>query len=963
VPVAEGPQTTEPNETREWTPQLLELGLLERGAELARINKAITALGRGHGGVLVIQGAAGIGKTTLLRTVCEYAADQGVQTLNARGSELERDFGFGIVRQLLETRLIRADEPERTELLSGAAGLAAPVLGLGGGGVGDSFAAFHGLYWLVANLAVSGSVVLAVDDLQWADEPSLRWLIYLCHRLEGLPVLVAAATHRLRSGQPQLLAELLAVGGAQVLCPGPLSESAVLRLLGQGLGAQPDATFVAACARATGGNPFVLRELIFDLAADGIKPGAAQAAGVAQRVPGQVARAVWVRLGRLNQTAMRLAQAVAGLGEGTGLRLAAALADLDIDAAAVAADALVTAELLAGGRPLRFVHPLVHSAIYEQIPPGARAQLHARAAQLLARESAEPEHVAVQLLACEPAGDPHAVRALRAAAAAASLRGAPETAVTYLRRALAEPPPDPVRATVLGELGTTERIAHDPTAVVHLEQAWQTTTDPVNRARLAGQLANVLLYAVQIDRYLAVLRAGLDDLADRDPDLAVRLHADKAAMELLNVRPTQAPQVTLQHLRELATLDLPASRSAQLTLANLLAVRGEGCHEVAGLVKRGWDDGRFLAEEACESLPARLAVWALVHIDELDYADALTGTMLANAQARGSVAGFQGALGRRGMVALRRGKLAEAEADTRAAFELATEHNLTLSVPLQASSLGLTLLERGKLDQAAAVVEGVTLGLTLDVPPIGGALLESRGRVCLARGQRARAIADLRHCGQLAAVIQADNPNLFAWRSALALALAPEHPHEAWELAQTELELANRVGAPRAIGIVLRVCGLLTRGNDGIELLEQSIAVLEPTPIRLELAHSLTEFGAALRRAGARTAARQPLRRALDLAARCGASSLAQRAREEALAAGARPRRPWTNGVHALTPSELRVARLAAQSLSNREIAQALFITTTTVRDHLTSTYRKLNISSRDQLATAMTNPRPDDHR
>ena len=124
--------------------------------------------------------------------------------------------------------------------------------------------------------------------------------------------------------------------------------------------------------------------------------------------------------------------------------------------------------------------------------------------------------------------------------------------------------------------------------------------------------------------------------------------------------------------------------------------------------------------------------------------------------------------------------------------------------------------------------------------------------------------------------------------------------------------------------------------------------------MRLELAYSLTEWGAALRRAGARTAAREPLRRALDLAARCGATPLAERAREEALAAGARPRRPWTSGVHALTPSELRVARLAAQALGNREIAQALFITTKTVSDHLTSAYRKLNISSREQLAAAM---------
>jgi DNA-binding NarL/FixJ family response regulator len=603
---------------------------------------------------------------------------------------------------------------------------------------------------------------------------------------------------------------------------------------------------------------------------------------------------------------------------------------------------------------MRFVHPLVRSAIYEQLAPGARSQAHARAARLLIRERAEYEQVAAQLLLCEPTGDPDAVQALRAAAAAALDRGAPETAVGYLRRALTEPPAESVRAAVVGELGGSERITRDPAAVVHLEQAWQATTDPVTRARLAGQLANVLFYAADLPRSSAVLQTGLDDLGDRDPDLEVRLHADKAALELTAVRPPEAREVTLKRLRELAVWSVPGSRWAQLALAGLLAVRGESCHEVAGWVQRGLDDGRFLVEETSEALPVVMGVWALILTDELDRARTLTEAMLADARERGSVIGFQAAIGRRGMVALRRGALAGAEADTRAAFELATEHNLTMAVPVQAASLGLTLLERGQLDQAAAIVEGVTLGPTTGWIS-GPVLLEARGRVRLARGQRAQAIADLRHCGQLATGIQAHNPNFFAWRSALALALAPEHPSEAWELAQTELELARHAGAARASGIALRVCGLLAGGKGGIELLGQSVAVFEPSPLRLELAHSLTEFGAALRRAGARTAARQPLRRALDLAHRCGATPLAQRARDETLATGARPRRPQTTGVHALTPSELRVARLAAQPLSNRDIAQALFITTKTVSDHLSSAYRKLNIHTRDQLTTAMT--------
>ncbi|MDT7713965.1 MAG: hypothetical protein QOG46_2912 [Pseudonocardiales bacterium] len=949
------PTHIQPSQIQEKTFRPVGLGLLERDGELARIEQAIVALSGGNGSVLIIQGAAGIGKSTLLRAVCEHAAGQRVQTLTARASELEQDFGFGVVRQLFEARTVRAPAADRDELLAGAAKSAVPVLGLGSTGGGDSFAALHGLYWLVANLTIGGPVVLAIDDLQWADEPSLRWLAYLCHRLDGLPVLVAGTTRALRNGHPPLLAELLAVGGAHILRPGPLSEPAVTRLIGDGLGTKPDPEFVAACTRVTGGNPFVLRELIFDLAADGVAPVAAQSAGVAERVPGQVGRMVLARLGRLNDAAARLAGALAVLGEGTELRLAAAMAGLDIATAGDAADALLAADLLAEDRPRRFVHPLVRSAMYEQLAPGARALGHARAARLLIHERAGHEQVAAQLLLCEPAGDADAVQALRAAAATALHRGAPETAITYLRRALAEPPEQAMHAAVLGELGGAERTARDPAAGMHLEQAWEATTDPAAGAPLAAQLADVLVYAGESARCVTVLETALDALGDRDSEQALRLHAHKAAVEILNVRSPHASEATLEQLTKLAAHSGPASRGAQLLLAGLLAIRGENCRKVAGLVERGWDQGRFLAEETSEAPPVIMAVWGLIFADELVGAHALAEAMLADARARGSVAAIEAAIGRRGIVALRRGALAEAEADTRAALELAAEHGMTLSAQLQASYLGLTLLQRGKLDQAAAVVEGITLDPSTALPPIGAAFLETRARVRLACGQRAQAIADLRHCGQLADRAQLRNPNFLAWRSTLALALAPEELRQARELANVELKLARNAGAPRAIGIALRVCGLLADARDRIGLLEQSVAVLELSPARLELANSLTELGAALRRTGARTAARQPLRRALDIAFSCGATLLAARAREETLAAGARPRRARTTGVHALTPSELRVARLAAQSLSNRDIAQTLFITTKTVSDHLSSAYRKLDITSREQLAAAMT--------
>ena len=161
-------------------------------------------------------------------------------------------------------------------------------------------------------------------------------------------------------------------------------------------------------------------------------------------------------------------------------------------------------------------------------------------------------------------------------------------------------------------------------------------------------------------------------------------------------------------------------------------------------------------------------------------------------------------------------------------------------------------------------------------------------------------------------------------------------------------------GAPRAIGVALRTRGLLCKGEEQISLLTQAIAALEACPSRLEQAHALTDLGAALRRASRRTAAREPLRMGLDLAARCGASALAARAREELVAAGARPRRERLSGVEALTASERRVAQMAAAGMTNREIAQALFVTIKAVALHLTHVYEKLDIAGRAQLPGAL---------
>ena len=202
--------------------------VLERDAELARIEAAVARAQDGHGSLLVVEGPAGIGKSALIGAARVVSDAAGARTLRARGGELERDFAFGVVRQLLEPALAEAPTRARDDLLQGPAGVAGRLLGLPGAGSEGhevaapdaSFTVLHGLYWLCANLSADRPLVLTVDDAHWADAPSLRFLAFLLPRLEELSLALVVATRpEAESAAAPLLALLLADPLARVLRP------------------------------------------------------------------------------------------------------------------------------------------------------------------------------------------------------------------------------------------------------------------------------------------------------------------------------------------------------------------------------------------------------------------------------------------------------------------------------------------------------------------------------------------------------------------------------------------------------------------------------------------------------------------------------------------------------------------------------------------------------------------------
>jgi DNA-binding CsgD family transcriptional regulator len=931
--------------------------LLEREDELGRLRDAVREARRGSGSIVRIDGPAGIGKTALLSAARELAHASRMTILSGRGRELEREFAFGVARQLFEPELVAATPERRAALLDGAARLAepvvtAPVTAGGRAGPDRGFGPIHGLYWLTANLADAQPVAVLVDDAHWADLPTLRFIAYLGARCAELPVvLVIGVRSGERSDGRELLRVLDADPAMTQMQPASLSSAAVTEIVGARLGTAPDAAFCDACTRASGGNPFLLGELLTELSSEQVLPVRDAVGHVEAARPASVARGVLARMLRLGHDAEWLARAVAVLETGE-LRDAATLAELDPDVARRATDRLVAAEIITPPPRLAFVHPLLRHVVYERIPPAARADGHRRAALLLADQGMRGLALGAHLLRAEATGDERVVGLCREAAGELLAGGDPAGAGRLLARALAEPVADPERGTVLGELGEAEALARDPGAAEHLRAALRSQLAPEVRVRLVSALAQWLVWNGQAAEGFAIVGETLESLGDDlAPPLRAALETVGMAIASVSREHIAIAERRLEELHELALAAGPAGAALFITEGCVRAQRGPWAGPWRELIDRGLGDGRFVAAHSGFSPVVDYAAAVFIHGDEVTRATRLLGQMRADSVRRGSIHGHLNAVAWSALLALRRGELAQAEDDARTALELATRHEVLWTMLWVGATLTQALCERGGLDAADAVSAAAPLdGAPPSAPWLHGML--ARARLRLAQDRRAEAAADLRAVGAHTII---DNPSYVPWRSALAAALGPGP--EAAALAAEELERARELGQPR--GIAGALCSVAAAGADEtpIATLTEAVGLLRDSPARLELARTLCDLGAGHRRRGERSAARELLRESAELAWHCGATPLADRAQEELRTAGARPRRGRFSGPEALTASELRVAELAAAGRTNREIAQALFVTTNTVGTHLGHVYAKLGLGgaeARERLGPAL---------
>jgi DNA-binding CsgD family transcriptional regulator len=910
--------------------------------------------------MLLIEGPAGIGKTRLVEAAIGQARAAGLVIASARSSELERDFPFGVVRQLLEPLVASAAGDEGESMFAGAASLGASVLGDvesdESWSARETYAALHGLYWLTSNIAARNPLAIAVDDAHWADAPSLRFLAFLAKRIDGLPILAVLAKRPSGAGAGrELLEEIASDSTVRVARPAPLTETAVTGLVRAALAQDADEGFCAACHRASGGNPFLLRELILALGATHTEPSARQAARVSEIAPETVARSVLQRLRGLPDAAFSVARSVAILGDGVQPRVAAELAELDEIETAEAADALARADIFSSSGSLEFAHPITRAAVYSSLSEVDRARGHVRAARLLVELDDNLDRAAMHLLPTGPVGEPWALEALRVAAAAATSRGAPDVGATYLKRALSEPLSTDARADLLVDLGAAEVAALPPPAgIEHLTQALALTGDTRRRALISLELGRAHLAALDFAGATGVLERAVLEVGAADRELRERLEAQLLSATVMTLSTAPVANERLARLLDEAQAGRLTDHVLLANVASFTAAFKEPAATGADYARRALADGKLLSDR--DPVPIAHAASALMFADRLEEARRVWDSALEAGRRIGSRPLFLFASVSRSHIAWRLGSIPMAEADARAALESTGVQQAQLTgLPFAIMGLVDALIERGELDQAERVFADGGIDGPLPEFLQLNFVLDCRARLRLARGFAREALDDLLECARRLEGWKVRNPGMIPWRSSAALAMnLLGERDEAIRLALEEVELARRFEVPRELGIALRAAGLVEGGDRGVELLREAADVLVTSLAKLEYARALTDLGAAVRRGGQRSKAREPLRRALELAQRCGATALADRARAELVATGARPRRAVFSGLDALTASERRVAEMAAEGSTNREIAQALFVTEKTIEWHLSQSYRKLGIGSRSELRRAL---------
>ncbi|MFD7903620.1 ATP-binding protein [Kitasatospora sp. NPDC059747] len=903
--------------------------LHEREAELRSAGQAIGALARpgdgsgncGPGGsasgeVLLYTGAAGLGKTAVLTEVRREAAGAGCTVLFARGGEQRRHEPFHVVRQLVQPVLAGLSDGERARVLGPWEDIVGPAVGLlRPGGQLDPQGVRDGLDFVLTRLVqLRPPVAVIVDDLHWADPESLGWLAGVAVRARELPALLVLACRDEFPDGVLALERALAAAADRCHRLRPLRPASVAHLVREALGDGAEDAFCRDVWSVTAGNPYettaLLREVL-DQQLDPVGENSAQLRELAANARGMTLRH-W--LDKLGPTTLRFAWAASMLGTDIRPELAAAICAQSPDTAAGSVRELRRHRVLTGtpGGRLEFVHPLVATSLYQSMPPATRTGMHGVAA-------VEVENAGLGLLAASrhllellPEGDGAIVAKLRRAAREHLAIGAPEAAQRCLRRAISEPPADEDRATVLYELGCSALLT-DPATTVNqlgLALAEPDGLDPGTRVDATFRLAQALAHSNRLDEAAAVCAEEAARTSPGPGRLRLEVaHFMFAVFQSVDEDGPGRSKRLAEFARMLDTVglaftdadaDVDTDSDAGTDERSLFEQDGLA-HAVAvlrcwDLTLRGADRERALAlaESALPHgrLPSSLGwtntTWGFelpgilgisyLYADRVDRAEEL----FTEAVRAYEVAGWSGGhLGfahlLTGMLRFRCGALAEAEDHLRRALRIAGR--IGPGIPLHWDAVGAlaeTLAARGRLAEALELAHEHGFG-----PPYPSVMVlpdapTLYGRLLLARGDAPGAAQALAAAGAALDARGWRNTVWAPWLAHLARAVAGDEPERARALAGEAVRRARESGTDSAIGSALRLGASVHERADAAELLAQAVRHLERSPARYEHAVALVDLGETL---GTGSGARDALARGLELATRCGADGLADRAR------------------------------------------------------------------------------------
>ncbi|MFD5030346.1 AAA family ATPase [Streptomyces sp. NPDC058405] len=923
--------------------------LLERDTELARVDAALRAADSGTSSLILVTGPLGIGRSALLRQLPGLAAGEDVRVLRANAAPMEQDFAFGVVRQLFDSLLTGAPEDDRERRTPEADHitrlLAADTTPSGGGRTGAaSETILLGPRSLLADAGPHTRLLILVDDLQWVDVPSLRWLAHLAKRLNGLRAVLVCT---LRDGDERAchpLVREVADTSTQVLRPAPLSLDATRTLIQEQYGRPGHEEYARACHEASGGNPLFLMSVLLGMEARGFPP-TTEHSGPARSLRPSGLRERLASFLRTQPPAVRdLAAAVAAFGDQGDPALIEQLAGLDENGFGAARRAMYDMGLLADAREPRFIHGVVRDAVESSMSASERERSHTAAADLLYRCGRPAEQVAAHLLAVTTDCRPWSVVVLRAAADTALRRGAPETAARYLRHALLHHhAQDERRARLLIDLATAER-GYDPEACErHITQATSLLTTARDRAAAALRIPPALLaraspLATGLLRRSAAELGAPTSLDGPAREMALRIearlrhHGHESPGELASAAER------LREMGEEPSLGSAAERELMAVLLCSGTLTGRlSAAEAARTANRILEREPAASARAHTALP--LVVITLFAAESVQGVDSWLSTEQQTRRQNATGADDVLLFAERALVLVSQGRLTQAREHVERAMGLAETDWREMSV-IALSSVALELRDPALSERILARARGRrSAGLAL-----AATLQILQASVDAQRGLRARALESLLACGRQLDGSGWQNSALFPWRPhAIGLHHRLGDSRSALCLAEEEHAWATEWGAPTGLGRALRLKGWL-HGGEGVPLLREAVEVLRGSAYELELARTLVLLG---RQLGNGPEAEAALREAGALAAACGAPWLVERA-ELGLGTAAPPRKV------VLTRSERRVISLVGRGLTNQEIAGELGVSSRAVEKHLTNSYRKLGVSGRHELADAL---------